>query len=85
MVAAPVRGAPCGVVVVSTTDPENRRREVTTGMIERYRSSIGSDTAHHSRWDDANIDDDDDIDDDYNDYDDDNDDATTTTTTQLTR
>ena len=85
MVAAPVRGAPCGVVVVSTTGPENRRREVTTGMIERYRSSIGSDTAHHSRWDDANIDDDDDIDDDYNDYDDDNDDATTTTTTQLTR
>jgi hypothetical protein len=55
-------------------------------MIERYRSSIGSDTAHHSRWDDANIDDDDDIDDDYNDYDDSNDDATTTTTTtQLTR
>jgi len=85
MVAAPVRGAPCGVVVVSTTGPENRRREVTTGMIERYRSSIGSDTAHHSRWDDANIDDDDDIDDDYNDYDDSNDDATTTTTTQLTR
>jgi len=85
MEAAPVRGAPCGVVVVNTTGPENRRREVTTGMIERYRSSIGSDTAHHSRWDDANIDDDDDIDDDYNDYDDDNDDATTTTTTQLTR
>ena len=34
-------------------------------MIERYRSSsIRSDTAHHSRWDDANIDDDDDDDDD---------------------
>ena len=84
MVAAPVRGAPCGVVVVNTTGPENRRSEVTTGMIERHRSNIGSDTAHHSRWDDANIDDDDDIDDDHNDYDDDNDDATTTTT-QLTR
>jgi hypothetical protein len=40
---------------------------------ERYRSSIGSDTAHHSRWDDDNIDDDDDDNDDHND--DDNDDA----------